>query len=505
MHQPMMKVLRRTAGGLAGMALVLAVGCGGGEAGKKAATTGGKTIKTAGGQSVSVIAHNHWKDGKKKFEQYEKKGWNDARCDEVVGLFEEAVSAQSDFAEALYMAGLTEDRCDRHEQAMEFYRKALRESDKYCKARVAVGLDKMRNGDNLAAAKQEFVRAVQNDPQCTEGYVNLAITQRRQGGAANNGEALNNLRRALAINAQYLPAFNEMALLYLDEAEGNKKKLDLAEVVCSQAQKIDKQYPPVYNTWGLIDLRRKDIISAAAKFKKAIELDPDMFEAYMNFGNITLGFRGYQDAKNAFVKAVELQPDSYEAHLGLGVAYRGLEQNEKAQSEYEKAIELDAKRPQAYYNLGVLYQDFMGGTMEDMNQAKKYYDQFLSRARGERKFASTIEEITRRCAAKKGRRRRNKDCTNGRLQNIEETVNALKAMEEMQKLQEQQQQKAQEQKAQEQAASESAAPEQGAAGPEAAGGQGAQGEGGAAEPDGEAESGSPEGKGAAGDAKGQKK
>ena len=135
---------------------------------------------------------------------------------------------------------------------------------------------------------------MRDDPQCTEGYVNIAILQRKKG---DYKEALNNLRRALAIDAQYLPAFNEMALLYVQQAKDNIKMLDLAEVVCSQAQKIDVNFPAIYNTWGLIDLRRKEIIGAAAKFQKAFSLDPKMFEAYMNFAQITIGFRGYEDAR----------------------------------------------------------------------------------------------------------------------------------------------------------------------------------------------------------------
>src|SRR6185436_7792389 len=126
--------------------------------------------------------------------------------------------------------------------------------------------------------------------------------------------------------------------------------LDLAEVVCSQAQKIDVNYLAIYNTWGLIDLRRGEIISAAAKFQKAFDLDPKMFEAYMNFAQITIGFRGYEDARNAFSKALELQPKSFDATVGLGVAYRGLDQKDKAEEYYQKAISMNGQRPEPYYN-----------------------------------------------------------------------------------------------------------------------------------------------------------
>jgi tetratricopeptide (TPR) repeat protein len=221
----------------------------------------------------------------------------------------------------------------------------------------------------------------------------------------------------------------------LSEAADNEKKLDLAEVVCSQAQKINANYAPIYNTWGLIDLRRKEIIGAAAKFQKAFSLDPKMFEAYMNFAQITIGFRGYEDARSAFTKALELQPKSFDATIGLAVAYRGLEQKDKAEEYYNKAKDLNPNRPESYYNLGVLYQDFKDGTTDQMKKARAFYEQFLQRAGSEERYKAKVDDVKRRCAVVKGKRRPTDKCIAGRFQNIEDYLQALKDMEEMEKLQ----------------------------------------------------------------------
>ena len=415
---------------------VLFAACGGksgkGAEGSEAAavTAGGQKVKSGSGAAINVQAHNYWKDGVAAFKGAEKSGWNEQRCDQVAEKFEDAADAQAKFAEALYMAGVAHGKCGRKAKALEFYQKALRQNSKFCKARVAVALDRIESGSTSAFS--DFQAAVRDDPQCTEGYVNMAILQRRRG---ETKEALNNLRRAMAIDAQYLPAFNEMALVYIQDAKDNLKMLDLAEVVCSQAQKIDVRYPAVYNTWGLIDLRRGEIIGAAAKFQKAFELDPKMFEAYMNFAQITIGFRGYEDAKSAFTKALELQPKSFDATVGLGVAYRGLQQPAKAEEFYKKAMGMNGQRPEPYYNLGVLYQDFKDGNIEQMKQARSYYDQFLSRAGADERYAKPIDDVKRRCKTVKGTRKKYDKCISGRFQNIEDYLAALKDMEEMEKLQ----------------------------------------------------------------------
>jgi tetratricopeptide (TPR) repeat protein len=468
-----MSTLRLMVVACSGLALAACGGSSGGSSGSGSggsATVGGKVIKSAGGQAVSQEAHNYWTDGVKLFKRYEAQGkWTDSQCDEVADKFEDAADAQAKFAEALYMAGLAHDRCGRTEKAQKFYSDTLRASSKFCKARVAVALEKLKAGQE-SQAEREFAQAVQDDPQCTEGYVSLAIRQRARG-IEGNKEALANLRRALAIDAQYLPAFNEMALLYLSEAQGNKKKLDLAEVVCSQAQKINVNYAPIYNTWGLIDLQRDKIIDASAKFQRALELDDKMFEAHMNFARITIGFRGYQDAKAAYEKALSLQPKNFEAQLGLGVALRGLEDNAKAQEAYEKAMKLQPSRAEPYYNLGVLYQDFLGGTADEMKKARGYYQDFLSRAGSDKRYAVAIEDVTRKCEVKKKRGSAKNACISGRLQNIELYLNTMKQMAEMEKLQKEQERQmadleAQE-KAQQKAAEDAAAaePKDGAAVP----------------------------------------
>lgn len=473
-----MRLLNITTRGLIASGLALALACGGGPSSEdgeeNAATTeGGETIRTAGGAAVTVEAHNDWRDGLRLYSQYDADGWNSERCSAVISKFEEANEAQGgSFAEALYMAGLVSQKCDDKERAREFYQQALRAAEQayqaarrenrslpgngpLCKARVALTLLDMEAG-RRQGARQAFERAVREDPQCTSGYVNLAILQREAGGD-QEAEALRNLRRALAIESDYLPAFNQMALLHYGRGlrRGGEASLDLAEVVCRQAQLIDRNYAPIYNTWGLVKIKKGDVIEALRYFERAISLDNDMFEGHMNFGQVTLSFRGYQDARRSFAKAVELKPDDYEAHVGLGAALRGLEQYAEAQAEYERAIQIDGNRPDAYFNLGLLYQSYMGGdsmaaTIANLERAKNYFNTFLSKAGDNQRYAEAVRDVRNRCRELSQRRRRGRNsnrryapnCRPGRLQVIDDTISALREAEQMQREAEQMQREA---------------------------------------------------------------
>lgn len=456
----------------------LVAGCGGGGGGTTGGggdgTSGSDAVVTASGTTITQAAQDDWAAALAAYNAALADGWTPAECSNVISMFEHANSTQGgSFTEAVYMMGLTHDNCGEASEAHNFYQRVLGMNDHFCGARVAMGVEQYRAG-HIDQAMQEFTRAVHDDTRCTEGYVNLAIIQRRTPASA--ADALNNLRRALAIDSGYLAAFNQMALLYYDQAvraaggtatvQGGvpagaaaateeedshhhqtarqaqgSQMLDLAEVVCRQAQLINGNYAPIYNTWGLINMAQGNIIAALAKFERAFQLDPAMFEAYMNFGEITLGFRGYEDAAGAFQHATELRPQSYDAFIGLGAAKRGLQDPDAAEAAYRAAIAIDANRPEAYFNLGLLYQDYRDGAEATLRQAQEFYRQFASHAGSQAVFAPAVDAVNHTCTPtcptppqERGHRRRRRPttCAMGRIQQIDQNICLVHELQQMQ-------------------------------------------------------------------------
>jgi tetratricopeptide (TPR) repeat protein len=409
---------------------------GGGDGGKSVGVKSGGTAPTA---AVSKQAEADWKEALASFEAAEKGGWDATKCESISAQFTDANKAQKGkFAEAIYMSGLALDRCNKGDAALKLYNQAIEINGKLCGARVGIGINDFKNGREQQAYAN-FEKAVRDDARCTEGYVNLAMMQMARNGASSE-DALNNLRRALAIDATYLPAFNQMAALFVGRSQGNAKMLDLAAVVCRQAQLINPNFAPIYNTWGLINVKKQNVFDALRMFERAVQLDDSNFEAHMNFGQITLSFRGYEDARKAFAKAVDLKPKSYDAHVGLGAALRGLGDAEAAKKQYEEAKGLEGGRPEAYFNLGILYQDYMSGSVPDMKQAVGYYDQFVSKAQGKPEYKPVVDDIERKCETSEAKKKRksSKSCRPGRRQNIQLAIEAMAAMAEMEKMQKQQ-------------------------------------------------------------------
>lgn len=346
--------------------------------------------------------------------------WDGDACRETLAGFER-LQARAESAEAHYMSGLTSARCGNEEEAARFYERALSVDPTLCEARVAQGVALLEDGETERAAAT-FERAVEADLRCAPAYVNLARI--RSDDPATRPAALAHLRRALAVRADYLPALDRLALFYYQGSEEAPNLLDLAEMVCRQTQMIAPEHAPLYNTWALVDLARGDLTAAAAKFRRAIALDPGFFEAQMNFGQLTLSQRAYADARAAFEAARRLRPGSYDAVIGAGVAQRGLAAPEEAEQLYIAAREIDPHRPEAYFNLAVLYQEHRDGTVAQLQQAERYLAEFVRRAGGQPRFEATLAETTRWCAPNARR------CAQGRAQTLHQSLVLLGARQD---------------------------------------------------------------------------
>ena len=116
-----------------------------------------------------------------------------------------------------------------------------------------------------------------------------------------------------------MPAFNQLAIYYLEQAKAkagrksgrkaglvvsgaagknvDQQMLDLAALVTAQGITKNPKYASIYNTAGLIQVEQRNYNGAVKSFKKARELDPKFFEADMNYAAVNLSFRGFKEAE----------------------------------------------------------------------------------------------------------------------------------------------------------------------------------------------------------------
>ena len=422
--------------------------------------------KTASGGQVSKVAAASYDGALSAFlERDRKQDWAEASCVSVAKQFEDAASTQKSdtgrpFAEALYNAGLAYQRCGKDEQARERFHAASQADAGFHRAKAQLVLYDYAKTNDLDGTINRLDQIIHEAKfQNAEALVSLAALQMERDGdqADSDGKddlerAQKNLQRALAVDDTYMPAFNQLAVYYLEQAkkkagakartrrgkrgmevsggrrkEVNEQQLDLAALVASQAQRKNPNYAPILNTAGLIQVELKNFNGAVKSFSRARQLDPKFFEAQMNYAAVNLSFRGYEEAEKAYREALRQRPKEYEACLGLALAIRGQigdDNFEKAVAEAQKYLDeakkIDGSRGEAYYNEAILTHEFRAKRAGDqatpvLEKAAEQYRDFVNKAGDEPVFTQAVK--------------RSKE----RIQDIEDTIKFLRDGEQAKK------------------------------------------------------------------------
>jgi len=422
------------------IALVLAsTACGGGGGTKQSKKVKDPSShKDTAGNVVSKKAAMGFKEALDAFAAQEKSGaWAAAECKGVADKFiaaskEQRSAGGNELPEAVYNAGLSHQRCGDDTNAIAYFEQAVQVDRGFHRAQAQLALYKYKKNGNIDAAISELDSIIREAKyQNTEGLVALASLQMVRG-AKTGGQGCNddlacahlNLQRALALDDSFMPAFNQLALYYLEQARGgagrtkgtlvvsgqsgrkiNKQRLDLAALVASQAQKKNPNYAPIHNTTGLILVELENYNGAVKAFKNATRLNPKFFEAQMNYAAVNLSFRGFGEAEKAYRAALSQRPDTYEAHLGLALSLRGaiddtnFQKNvTEAQKHLDEAKKLEPSRPEAFYNEAILAQEYKAkragsdeATFAEFNKAIAQYQSFISKAQGKAGFEQAVK------------------------------------------------------------------------------------------------------------------
>ena len=348
---------------------------------------------------ISASAKAEFDGAVKKWEtaKASKTGINPADCKGLASSFSRISEAQL-AAQAHFNAGTILEGCGYDKDAESEYQASLSANPAYGPAMANLGGLYFKQ-NNPTTAKSWFEKAIEADAaHAGAAFANLGAILYNQGKQTGDRStyqsAISNLRRALAIDAYDIKAYSILALVYYTIAENDKSKLDLAQLVCKQAQDLEvgKDYPPIYNTLGLIQLRKKNPSMALKQFEQAVALDPRYIDAHLNIGAIGLSTRQYEKAAASFAAVLKLDPKSFDATIGMGVASRGLKKIDEAESWYKKASELNPRDCAVQYNLGVLYQDYKTDPDNgNMRTAKELFNKFRGCNGAEPKKAADAE------------------------------------------------------------------------------------------------------------------
>lgn len=138
-----------------------------------------------------------------------------------------------------------------------------------------------------------------------------------------------------------------------------------------QATRLNPAAATPYNQFFLGNALGDMAETAAAIecYQRAIQLNPEFFEAYHNLGLVYLQQQQWPQAIEVFERALALKPDYAASHHGLGKVAELQEQFDRALVHYRQAAKLDSSSIAILYDLGnMLLKQFLWQEAEPIYQ-----------------------------------------------------------------------------------------------------------------------------------------
>ena len=127
-----------------------------------------------------------------------------------------------------------------------------------------------------------------------------------------------------------------------------KKNFVDAETICSEVYEQYSNNPEYLNIYAVILFELKKYNDAINKWKKAIFLNSNFFNAYENLGSAYLELKKYRDAISNYNQAIKINSKSFKVFNNRGNALSKLNKLEEALLSYDKAIEINPNDIYAY-------------------------------------------------------------------------------------------------------------------------------------------------------------
>lgn len=165
-------------------------------------------------------------------------------------------------------------------------------------------------------------------------------------GFAQQGEtekAIDHLKRAVALHANFGLALNELGVQYLKR--GN---LDEAADTFGKVLKLAPDAPEPSLNYGIVLLNQKKFTEAETQLRGAVKLNATSFTAHQYFGISLIYVKNFPEAETELRRAIELGgPKASQAHYYLGGLYWKAGNFRQAADELDTYLKLEPKAPNA--------------------------------------------------------------------------------------------------------------------------------------------------------------
>jgi len=298
----------------------------------------------------------------------EKQSSGKANFDEVIKLYNEALSLNPSLNNAHFNLGAIYERIGEYKKAANHFGQIINSDSKNSEAmyRLAQVYVRLRKPHRALRLLNRFMRLNPKVRKSPKMLLNIATVQAQSG---DTGNALITARKVLALDSKNIEAYRLIARVYLKRREYNG-----VHVVYQLTEKLKKKDARLMNIRGRAYIGQKKYPQAILSFSNAVKLQPDLFAAQMNLGTLALRYYDKRRALLALRKAANLRPRNKQALMAYAVALRANKKHKLAEKIYKnQLLRFYPNDGDAHFNLAVLYLNFMN----KLKIAKRHLRKFI--------------------------------------------------------------------------------------------------------------------------------
>ncbi len=293
----------------------------------------------------------------------------------------EAVDAEPGSVEALTARGLLQLRLGMDEEALSDLNRAFKLEPKNPELLIARAAYMARTRKPNAAL-DDYNAAIAASPDLAEAYNNRGALYANSFG--DHEKALKDIEKAISLKPEdpgfhfnlgvvrlktmdflaAMAAFEQSLQLKGPAARVHQYRAETHSWMGNHAKALediqvalekDPENAGVYETLGLIRLRRHDYEQAIIDLTQAVKLDARSVGAFLRRGQAHAALKEYKPALSDFRRAASLDHASKEALVSLCWVKRLMDEPAAALRDCEKAIDLDPGYGPAYLHRGLAY------------------------------------------------------------------------------------------------------------------------------------------------------
>ncbi len=259
-------------------------------------------------------------------------------------LYEDTVRKSPMAERAHYNLGNTYKAREEWDKAIQAYKKAIQIQPAFLGSHNNLGLCYAKKGE-LEKAEQEYLIALRIQPKAIPTLMNLGTLYLRM---ERTQLAYEQFQRVLSIDPE-----NSDAYLHIGDIHAAQGRWHEAETAFRRAVELDpdnkEAQAQLAETTHRLRQHREETLQ---ELHKALEENPEDYDAWMLMGNVLAQKGQTPEALKAYDRALGIDPRDFRAHVQKGLALETVGDLEGAKREYGLAISLGSGAPMGHLRMG---------------------------------------------------------------------------------------------------------------------------------------------------------